>query len=159
MERTDVAIVGGGPAGAAAARAAAQTGAEVVLFEKGVPRSDREELGPDSTDAAGILDYWVDIMDEDPAAMPEDVILAELDGATFHGPSESVTISETGIDASYDGFGFTVHRARFDDWLRERAEQAGADYRVGTSIASVETDLSGSRPTHQLSLANGEEIQ
>jgi len=159
MERADVAIVGGGPAGSAAARAAAVEGADVVLVEKGVPRSDREELGPDSTDAAGILDYWVDIMDEDPAAIPEDVILSELDGATFHGPSESVTLTETGIDASYDGFGFTVHRARFDDWLRERAVDAGADYRVGTSVTGVDSDLSGASPTHDLTLADGETIR
>ena len=154
MERTDVAVVGGGPGGAAAARAAAMAGADVTLFEKGVPRTDRnDELGPDSTDAAGILDYWVDIMDEDPADIPEDVILSELDGATFHGPKESVTIADTGLDGSYDGFGFTVHRARFDDWLRQRAEDAGADYRVGTSVTGVETELSGSSPTHTLSLA------
>ena len=156
MERADVAIVGGGPAGSSAARAAANAGADVVLFEKGVPRSDRDELGPDSTDAAGILDYWVDIMDEDPNTIPEDVILEELEGATFHGPTESLTIADTGIDASYDGFGFTVHRARFDDWLRSRAEEAGADYRVGTSISEVESDLSGPAPTHDLTLADGE---
>ncbi|MFW5911253.1 MAG: FAD-dependent oxidoreductase, partial [Halolamina sp.] len=62
MERVDVAIVGGGPAGTAAAHAAAEHGADALVLEKGVPREDREGLGPDSTDAAGILDYWVDIM-------------------------------------------------------------------------------------------------
>ena len=159
MERADVVIVGGGPAGSSAAHAAAQAGADVVLFEKGVPRSDRTELGPDSTDAAGILDYWVDLMDEDPLAIPEDVLLTELEGATFHGPTESVTLTDTGIDASYDGFGFTVHRARFDDWLRDRAETAGAEYRVGTSVTTIESDLSGSSPTHDLTLADGTTIR
>ncbi|MFB6200600.1 MAG: NAD(P)/FAD-dependent oxidoreductase [Halorhabdus sp.] len=159
MERADVAIVGGGPAGASAARAAADAGADVVLVEKGVPRSDRDNLGPDSTDAAGILDYWVDIMDEDPSAIPEEVILSRLNGATFHGPNESLTLTETGIEASYDGFGFTVHRARFDDWLRERAETAGADYRVGTSVTTVDSDLSGPSPTHDLTLANGNTLR
>jgi len=159
MERTDVAVVGGGPGGAAAARTAAMAGADVTLFEKGVPRADRDVLGPDSTDAAGILDYWVDIMEEDPAEIPDGVILRQLDGATFHGPTESLRITDTGLDGSYDGFGFTVHRARFDDWLRQRAEDAGADYRVGTSVTDVETDLSGPSPTHTLSLAGGEAIE
>jgi electron-transferring-flavoprotein dehydrogenase len=159
MERTDVAIVGGGPAGSSAARAAANSGADVVLVEKGVPRTDRDELGPDSTDAAGILDYWVDIMGEHPEDMPADVVLRELDGATFHGPSESVTIKNTRIESSYDGFGFTVHRARFDDWLRSLAGDAGADYRVGTSVTNVQSDLSGSTPSHRLQLANGTEIE
>lgn len=155
MDRIDVAIVGGGPAGSSAARAAAREGVDVTLFEKGVPRSDREELGPDSTDAAGILDYWVDIMGEHPADMPDDVVLTELEGAHFHGPSESVTLTDTGLASSYDGFGFTVHRARFDDWLRERAQNAGADYRVGSSVSNVRSDLSGETPVHELTLAGG----
>ncbi|WP_181686852.1 NAD(P)/FAD-dependent oxidoreductase [Halorhabdus salina] len=159
MERTDVVIVGGGPAGSSAGRAAANSGADVVLVEKGVPRTDRDELGPDSTDAAGILDYWVDIMGEHPADMPSDVVLRELDGATFHGPSESATIEDTRIESSYDGFGFTVDRARFDDWLRSLAEEAGADYRVGTSVTDIESDLTGSTPSHRVLLADGTEIE
>ena len=140
MERFDVAVIGGGPAGAAAARAAAVNGASAVVLERGVPRADRPgQLGPDSTDAAGILDYWVDIMDIDPEEFPDDVILDELDQATFIGPTESLTLESTGIDSSYDNFGFCMHRARFDDFLRERAEDAGATYRVGTAVRDVET--------------------
>jgi electron-transferring-flavoprotein dehydrogenase len=45
-----------------------------------------------------------------------------------------------------------------DDWLHERAEDAGAEYRVGTGVKSVETDLSGGH-THTLSLSNGDEIE
>ena len=54
MERADVAIIGGGPAGAIAAQSAASRGAKTILFEKGVPREDRKNIGPDSTDAAGL---------------------------------------------------------------------------------------------------------
>jgi electron-transferring-flavoprotein dehydrogenase len=157
MERVDVAIVGGGPAGASAARTAAADGADALVLEKGVPRADREGSGPDSTDAAGMLDYWVDIMDEDPADIPDEVVLSTLDGAAFIGPDESVTIRDTGQEASYDGFGFAFHRARFDDWLRERAEDAGATYHVGDSVTGVETDLQGD-PRHELSLSNGETV-
>jgi electron-transferring-flavoprotein dehydrogenase len=157
MERVDVAVVGGGPAGSSAAAAAADEGADVVLVEQGVPRADRENLGPDSTDAAGMLDYWLDIMEEDPATWPDDVVLRVLDRAEFAGPSESVAMSETGIDASYPEFGFTFHRARFDDFLRQRAEDAGAEYRVGTGVQSVETDLSG--PTHTVTLKDGSELE
>ncbi|MFO7927049.1 FAD-dependent oxidoreductase, partial [Natronomonas sp.] len=39
MERTDVAIVGGGPAGSSAAHAAASAGADAIVLEKGVPRA------------------------------------------------------------------------------------------------------------------------
>jgi len=154
MERVDVAIVGGGPAGSAAAWEAARGDSEAVVFEKGVPRADREGVGPDSTDAAGMLDYWVDIMGFDPAEFPDDVILSKLSGAEFIGPTEQVTVPSTGIDSSYPDFGFCFHRARFDDWLRGRAEEAGADYRVGTSVTDVSTDLANT-PTHAIKLADG----
>jgi len=156
MERIDVAVVGGGPAGTAAALTAARNGADAVVFEKGVPREDRNGPGPDSTDAAGMLDYWVDIMDVDHEAIPEDVILQELADVDFLGPSESCTLSTTGIESTYPNFGFTFQRARMDDWWRDRAEDAGAEYRVGASVQGVETDLDG--PTHHLSLADGDEV-
>ncbi|AQL44138.1 electron transfer flavoprotein [Halorientalis sp. IM1011] len=158
MQQVDVAIVGGGPAGSSAAYEAAVQGADTVVLEKGVPRADREGLGPDSTDAAGMLDYWVDIMDFRPEEIPDDIILSDLEGASFIGPSESVTIRDTGIDATYPDFGFAFHRARFDDWLRERAESAGATYRVGTSVSDVTTDMTGGH-SHEIELAEGENVE
>ncbi|WP_181691198.1 NAD(P)/FAD-dependent oxidoreductase [Natronomonas sp. LN261] len=156
MKRVDVAIVGGGPAGSSAGYAAASEGADTVVIEKGVPRADRDGPGPDSTDAAGILDYWVDIMDLD-EPIPDHVKHRELAAAEFVGPSETLELTNTGIDSSYPNFGFTMHRARFDDWLGARAEDAGADYRVGTGVAGVETDLTG-LPSHTLTLRDGTEI-
>ncbi len=133
-------------------------GADVVVLEKGVPRADRDGLGPDSTDAAGMLDYWVDILGIPFEDIPDEVILQELKGSEFIGPTESCKLYTTGIDASYDGFGFTFHRARMDDWLRERAEAAGASYRVGTSVAGVESDV-GDGHRHVVSLADGSQIE
>ena len=157
MQHADVAIVGGGPAGSAAGHAAASEGADAVVIEKGVPRADRDGPGPDSTDAAGILDYWIDIMDLG-EPIPEHVKHRELTAAEFVGPTETVELKDTGMDATYPNFGFTMHRARFDDWLRERAEEAGAEYRVGTTVADVETELTGT-PTHTLTLRDGTEIE
>lgn len=158
MEQVDVAIVGGGPAGTAAATAASDAGAETVLVEKGVPRADRDRLGPDSTDAAGFLDFWSEIADEDPTEWPEDVIHQILTGAEFIGPSASVTLTDTGIESSYPHFGFTFDRRKFDDWLRERAEAAGADYRVGTGVRTVDpkTRTDG---THEIHLADGSSLR
>jgi electron-transferring-flavoprotein dehydrogenase len=159
MERVDVAIVGGGPTGASAAHAAATGGADALVIEKGVPRADRDGLGPDSTDAAGILDYWVDIMGIHPDEFDDGVVQRELNRAEFRGPDEAATLTTTGIDSSYDKFGYTFQRARFDDWLRDRAEDAGAEYRVGTSVRGVDTDLSvapgDGDPRHALELADG----
>ncbi len=158
MERVDVAVIGGGPGGARAGELAATNGADVVVLEKGVPRADREGLGPDSTDAAGMLDYWVDILDIPFEEFPDGVVLRELSGSDFIGPTERCHLARTGIEASYDGFGFTFHRARMDDWLRERAEEAGADYRVGTSVSRVESDL-GDGHRHEVVLADGSSLE
>ncbi len=158
MERVDVAIVGGGPAGTSAAEAAASRDARAVVVEKGVPRADREGLGPDSTDAAGMLDYWVDLMGIPFEEIPEEVVLRELGCAAFASPEERCRMYSTGIDSSYPGFGFTFHRARMDDWLRERAEEAGAEYRVGSGVKRVESDLSSGH-SHTLTLADGSEIE
>lgn len=81
-----------------------------------------------------------------------------MNAAEFVGPTESLELTDTGVDATYPNFGFTMHRARFDDWLRERAEDAGAEYRVGTAVARVETDLTGT-PSHTLTLRDGTEIE
>ena len=157
MERAEVAVVGGGPAGASAGEAAAAAGADTVIFEKGVPREDREGPGPDSTDAAGFLDYWVDLAGLDPTEIPDGVIHRPLEGAEFVGPSERVSFSgRTGMGGGYPHFGFTFHRAQFDDWLRGRAEDAGAEYRVGTAVDEVDPDPSGE--AHRLVLADGREV-
>jgi electron-transferring-flavoprotein dehydrogenase len=92
-----------------------------------------------------------------PEEMPDDVLLHTLDRAEFVGPTESCTLNSTGIESSYEHFGYCFHRARFDDWLRERAEDAGAEYRVGVSVRDVETDLD-SRPRHVVKLADGENV-
>ncbi len=157
MQRYDVAIVGGGPAGTAAAHAAATEDAKTIVLEKGVPREDRDGPGPDSTDAAGFLDYWVDIAGIDYEEIPDDVILQQLDRAEFYGPAEQVTVDRTGMGSSYPQFGFTFDRAAFDDWLRRRAEAAGAEYRVDASVRDVETDLTG-HPEHRVVLTGGEEL-
>ena len=158
MERVDVAIVGGGPAGASAAEQAAAHGADTVCLEQGVPREDRDGLGPDSTDAAGMLDYWVDIMDFDYREIPDEVILRELEGTDFIGPTARVALNTTGMDGSYPTFGYTFHRARMDDWLHERATDAGAEMRIGTSVRSIESDI-GPKRTHTITLATGEQLE
>ncbi len=157
MERVEVAVVGGGPAGSSAGLEAARGGADTVVIEKGVPRADRGEPGPDSTDAAGMLDYWIDLMGFSPDEIPEHAILQELEDAEFIGPSERVVLPGTGMTATYPKMGYTFDRVAMDDWLRERAEYAGADYRVGSGVRGVELDRSGD--AHAVELADGSAIE
>ncbi|AWB27247.1 NAD(P)/FAD-dependent oxidoreductase [Halococcoides cellulosivorans] len=158
MDEVAIAVVGGGPAGTSAAEAAASAGAEVRLYEKGVPRADRPEPGADSTDAAGLLDYWFDVMGISYAEFPDHLISAECTGAAFYGPTVETTITDTGLADGEAPFGITFDRSGFDDWLRQRAEAAGADVRVGTGVSSVSSTPSGGW-THTLELADGTTVE
>lgn len=160
MEHADVAVVGGGPAGTAAAIAAATNNASVMLFEQGVPRENRDTPGADSTDAAGILDYWIDIMGIHPDDIPDKILFQTLNRAEFTGPSTNVILTDTGEDAEYPHFGFTFDRAKFDAWRHQQARDAGAELHIGTGVASVDTDYDGdgngaNTPTHTVTLKDG----
>ena len=158
MDHVDVAVVGGGPAGASAGAAAASAGATTLVLEQGVPRADRSGLGPDSTDAAACLDYWIDLAGVRYEDIPRELILQKLDSATFFGPTEHITIQTTRRASSCPHFGVTFHRARFDDWLCRRAEAAGARYLVGNRVTTIDSMLNGRRPQHVLHLADGSQV-
>lgn len=138
----DIAVVGGGPAGLSAAKAASVSGEkDVVVLERGVARADREGIGPDSTDAAGYLDYWVELsglgMD-----FFDDIILQELDSADFVSPESELRIDITSLEkrrgsTEYPRFGFTYDRVKADDKLRQQAVDAGADVRMGETVTGV----------------------
>jgi electron-transferring-flavoprotein dehydrogenase len=158
MEGFDVAVVGGGPAGSSAAREAAKT-ENVVVFEKGVRREDRDGIGADSTDAAGFLDYWFEVADFDPEFLEEMPVLREIDRAEFIGPTVRTSMRDTGIDSWYDGFGVTFDRVATDDLLRERAEERGAEYRIGGTVRGVETRRTTDGFVHELTVAGGENVR
>ncbi len=158
MESVDVAVVGAGPAGCSAAREAADE-KTVVVFEKGVRREDRDGVGPDSTDAAGFLDYWLEVADVSPEFFDEMPVLQEVERAELAGPTETATMRDTGISSWYDGFGFTFDRVAMDDLLRERAEERGAEFCVGETVRGVESFRTSGGYVHELTVAGGEEVR
>ena len=158
MEEFDLAVVGGGPAGLSAAREAAKE-KSVVVLEKGVDREDREEPGPDSTDAAGFLDYWVNVADFDPEFVEEMPVLQEIERAEFVGPNVRTTMRETGVSSWYDGFGFTFDRVAMDNLLRDRAAENGAEYRVGNQVRGVESHEARGGFVHEVGLAGAEDVK
>lgn len=158
MEEFDLAVVGGGPAGLSAAREAAKE-KSVVVLEKGVDREDREEPGPDSTDAAGFLDYWVNVADFDPGFVEEMPVLQEIERAEFVGPNVRTTMRETGVSSWYDGFGFTFDRVAMDNLLRDRAAENGAEYRVGNQVRGVESHEARGGFVHEVGLAGAEDVK
>jgi geranylgeranyl reductase len=103
----DVIVVGGGPAGATAARSLALSGRSVLLLERG------GRIKP----CGGAIPPRL-ISDFD---IPEHLLVAHVRGARIISPSARFADMPIG-----GGFVGMVDRENFDEWLRARAEAAGA---------------------------------
>ena len=116
LERFDVVVVGGGPAGATAATDLANEGRSVLLIDRG----DRIKPCGGAIPPRLIRDF----------AIPDDVLCTRIGAARAVAPSgRSVTM--TVQDSAPGAFVGMVDRKHFDPWLRARAASAGAVVRTG----------------------------
>ena len=113
IETFDVAVVGGGPAGATAAEALARAGRHVALLN----RAGRIKPCGGAIPPRLIRDY----------AIPENLLVAKARAARVISPKDKHV--HMPVDGGYVGM---VDREVFDEYLRERAWQAGAERRTGT---------------------------
>ena len=107
IEKFDVVVVGGGPAGATAAEALAKDGVSVLLLDKGgrikpcggaIPPKAIEEFN-----------------------IPEELLVAKINKAQIVSPKRNK------VDIPIEnGFVGMVDRENFDEYLRVRAEKNGA---------------------------------
>lgn len=121
---TDVFVIGGGPAGLAAALAARQRGLRVMVADGGKPPADKacgEGLMPDSLEAAHSLGISFD-----------DVPSMTFRGIRFHG-------KDSMVDSPFpSGFGLGVRRTVLHTALVARVEAAGVDLLWSTPVAGLD---------------------
>ena len=121
MDRFDVVVVGGGPAGATAAGQLARAGHGVCLLD----RAGRIKPCGGAVPPRLIRDF----------AIPDSQIVARIRRARMISPKGKKVVMP--IENGYVGM---VDREHFDEFLRERAAQAGAERRTGTFEAVERTD-------------------
>jgi geranylgeranyl reductase len=127
-DTADVVVVGGGPSGATAAHELALGGRAVVLIDRaGRIKPCGGAIPPK------VLEEF---------AIPRSLLVAEVTGARMVAPSERT------VDMPIEnGFVGMVDREQFDEWLRTRAAQAGADRRTGT-VEQLTRDADGVLRVH-----------
>jgi digeranylgeranylglycerophospholipid reductase len=113
----DVLIVGAGPAGSTAARAAAEAGVNALVIEK------RARIG----EPVRCAEYIPRLLTQT-VKVPREAIVQEVEGmATFMPDGEVIRKGAPG---------FILHRATFDQALAAEAEMAGAKFLTNTRVVS-----------------------
>ena len=124
----DVAVVGAGPGGSAAALALRRGGLRVAILEKAVPPRDK-------TCGGGLLGRTLDLLPIEVRAVVErECFSAELH---HHGPALSFTTQRERPVVSM------VMRDRFDHLLTAAAQEAGAELLAGAPVESVAVRAEG----------------
>ena len=119
----DVLVVGAGPAGSSAARAATKAGAKTIYIDK------KREIGTPVQCAEGIGKFLFPYL---PFKIPKELLIWELDGMFFW--SVDITIERSGgIWSSY-----AINRRTFDNWLTNEAVHAGAELLINTELVDLD---------------------
>ncbi|WP_407112114.1 UbiH/UbiF family hydroxylase [Bradyrhizobium sp. LMG 9283] len=129
----DTAVIGGGPAGLAAAIALAQAGARTALVARRVPYADNRTtalLGA-SIDLLGMLDVWPRCKDK--AAALEVMRLVDDTGRLFRAPEVRFSCHEIGLDA----FGYNIDNRSLMLALEARAAELANLVRFDDEAESV----------------------
>jgi len=126
--KCDVLVVGGGPAGCSAARAAAKQGAKTILIEK------KKEINKISC-AEGIGSYLFPLL---PFKIPKNQLIWRIDGFSFSDGKTEI------IQKGNFYRGWSVDRGKFDNWLLTNAKNNGTQIMMDTEL----TDIKFSKDDH-----------
>jgi len=123
--KTDVLVIGAGPAGSMAAKWAAKHGAKVTMIEK------RQEIGSPVRCGEGMSKAWL----ADVGIKPGRWINVEVEGARIYSPSEKVF--EINEKHAGNEVGYVVERDEFDKQLAIDAANAGVDVVLKTAAVGM----------------------
>lgn len=144
MKKYDLAIVGGGPGGSVAAKTAAETGLDVIFFERGTVPGEKNVSGTGLSPKC-FRDF--DFMRE--MKLPNERVATM---ATLHLSDErnvetnffAFSPSENGpYPEAREYLTRNVYRSELDPWLAGLAVEAGAEFRTSTRVTAVTRDASG----------------
>ncbi len=127
--RTDVVVIGAGPAGSMTAKWAAKHGAKVLLLEK------RQEIGSPVRCGEGMSKDWLPEVGIAPSSR---WINLEVEGARIFSPSEKVL--EINEKHAGNEVGYVVERDAFDKQLAIDAANAGVEVLLKTSAVGLMRD-------------------
>jgi flavin-dependent dehydrogenase len=137
--KRDVAVIGGGPAGSAAALVLARGGRDVVLFERS--RGAPPKLCGEFLSARGVR-----------ALERIGAIDAVRSGGAIEVSSWSVASARREFRRRFARPGLAISRSALDPTLRALSQSQGADVIEGARVASVEWSARGAA---QLTIAEG----
>ncbi len=121
----DVLVVGAGPAGSSAARAAALNGTKTIFIDK------KEEIGTPVKCAEGIGEYLFPYL---PFKIPSEQLIWKMEGMYFQ--TDDISVERTGdLYKSY-----SVERKNFDKWVSKLAIEKGAELYKNTKLTALELD-------------------
>ena len=127
VRRYDTIVVGAGPAGSATAYRLAAAGASVLLLDRATFPRDKPCGGGVTLRAARLLPFAIDRVVED-AVTSVDLRLRY--GRRFERGDGRPLV-------------YMTQRCRLDHFLAEEAAEAGADFRDGRRVTSIEVDANG----------------
>jgi digeranylgeranylglycerophospholipid reductase len=123
--KTDVLVIGAGPAGSMTAKFAAKNGAKVLMIEK------RQEIGSPVRCGEGISKSWL----PEVGITPGKWVNLEVEGARIFSPSEKVF--EINERQAGNEVGYVIERDGFDKALAIDAANAGAEIMLKTAATGV----------------------
>ena len=123
--KTDVLVIGAGPAGSMTAKWAAKNGARVLMIEK------RQEIGSPVRCGEGMSKDWL----PEVGIRPGPWINLEVEGARIFSPSEKVF--EINEKQAGNEVGYVVERDAFDKQLAIDAANAGVEIKLKTAATGI----------------------